>query len=110
MKKYKKRIILGVGVLLCTLSLLFVSNHLDNQKIEEQIQALMDESSEVSDLYEVIAVSVRTDNKTIKVQVPMEEKRQNEIAHSMSLIAQKHGMEDYEIKVSAIKDGETIVN
>ena len=52
---------------------------------------------------------MRTDNKIIKVHVPIEEKRQNEIAHSMSLLAQKHGMEDFEIKVRAIK-GDAIVN
>ncbi|MBO1000832.1 hypothetical protein IOC57_24250 [Bacillus sp. SD075] len=109
MKKYKKRIFLGV-VLLCALTLLFVFKYLDNQKIEEQVQALIDESSEISDLYEVMAVSVRTDDKTIKVQVPMEEKRQNEIAHSMSRIAPKNGMEDYEVKVVAIKVGEAIVH
>ena len=110
MKKYKKRIFLGVGVLLCALKFLFGFNYHANQKNEEQIQAFTDESSEVSDLYEVIAVSVRTDNKIIKVHVPIEEKRQNEIAHSMSLIAQKHGMEDFEVKVSAIKEGDAIVN
>ncbi|MFE4133665.1 hypothetical protein [Peribacillus sp. YIM B13482] len=65
----------------------------------------MEESNKVNNEYDIIALGVNPDNKTIKVHVPIKEEQRNELANSLAQIAQKHGMEDYEVIVRAIRDG-----
>ncbi|MFJ7512700.1 hypothetical protein ACIQW7_25130 [Peribacillus simplex] len=110
MKKLKKRVFLGLGVLMAAFILFLVYDYLDNQKREEQSRAFMEESNKVINEYDIIALGVNPDNKTIKVHVPIEEEQRNELAYSLAQIAQKHGMEDYEVIVRAIRDGYPVVN
>ncbi|WP_161802090.1 hypothetical protein [Bacillus sp. 445_BSPC] len=47
MKKLKKRVILGLGVLMAAYILFLVYDYLDNQKKVEQSRAFMEESNKV---------------------------------------------------------------
>ncbi|WP_342605174.1 hypothetical protein [Peribacillus sp. FSL E2-0159] len=110
MKKLKKRVFLGLGVLMAVYLLFVVYDYLDNQKKEEQSRAFMEESNKVFNQYDIRALGVNPDNKKIKVHVPIEEEQRNELAYSLAQIAQKHDMEDYEVIVRAIRDGYPIAN
>ncbi|QNK48964.1 hypothetical protein H7F28_01010 [Brevibacterium sp. PAMC23299] len=111
MKKLKKRVFLGLGVLMAAYILFVVYDYLDNQKKVEQSRAFMEESNKVINEYNVISLGVNPNNKTIKVHVPIEEKKRNELAYSLAQIAQKHGMKDYEVKLRAIRirDGYPVI-
>ncbi|MBO1000524.1 hypothetical protein IOC57_22625 [Bacillus sp. SD075] len=103
MKKLKKRVFLGLGVLMAAYILFVVYDYLDNQKKVEQSRAFMEESNKVINEYDIISLGVNPNNKTIKVHVPIEEKKRNELAYSLAQIAQKHGMKDYEVILRAIR-------
>ena len=111
MKKLKKRVFLGLGVLMTAFILFLVYDYLDNQKKVEQSRAFMEESDKVINEYDIIALGVNPNNKTIKVQVTKEAEQRNELASYLTQIAQKHDMEDYEVIVSAIKirDGHPVL-
>ncbi|WP_192824885.1 hypothetical protein [Peribacillus frigoritolerans] len=103
MKKLKKRVFLGLGVLIAAYILFVVYDYLDNQKKVEQSRAFMEESNKAINEYDIISLGVNPNNKTIKVHVPIKEKKRNELAYSLAQVAQKHGMEDYEVIVRAIR-------
>lgn len=75
MKKLKKRVFLGLGVLMAAYILFVVYDYLDNQKKEEQSRAFMEESNKAINEYDIISLGVNPNNKTIKVHVPIKEKR-----------------------------------
>ncbi|MEC2056517.1 hypothetical protein I6J18_22690 [Peribacillus psychrosaccharolyticus] len=111
MKKLKKRqIIIILSVLVGGFILFSVYDYFNTQKKEEQYQAFMEESSELTDGYDIISFGFRPDKKTINVYVPLEEKSRNEIVTSFERISQKYGMKDFEVKVKAIKKGDPIEN
>lgn len=66
----------------------------------------MKESNEVLNEYYIIALGVNPHNKTIKVHVPLKEEKRDELAYSLALTAQKHGMGDYEVIISSVKKRE----
>ena len=109
MKIFKmRRIITILSVLVGGFILFSVYDYFITQKQEEQYQAFQEESRELKDEYDIISFGFRPDKKTINVYVPLEEKRQNEIAASFEHISQKYGMEDFEVKLKAIKRGDPI--
>ncbi|MFJ7637969.1 hypothetical protein [Peribacillus sp. NPDC097225] len=70
----------------------------------------MKESNKIINEFDIISIGVREDKKTITVYVPREGKNQNRIAFSVKNIAKEHAMEDFKVKVSAIKDGDPLVD
>jgi CHASE3 domain sensor protein len=56
-KKFKKRVCLGLGVLIAAYILFVVYDYLDNQKKEEQSRAVMEESNKVFNEYDIIYCS-----------------------------------------------------
>ncbi|MEC2056226.1 hypothetical protein I6J18_01220 [Peribacillus psychrosaccharolyticus] len=107
MKKLKKRrIIIILSVLVGGFILFSVYDYFDTQKREEQHLAFMEESRELKKEYDILSFGVRQDKKTINVYVPLEEKSRSEIATSFERISQKYDMDDFEVKVKAIKKGD----
>lgn len=110
MQKFKKRVFLGLGGLMASFILFFVYDYLDNQRMKDQSRAFMEESNKVLNDYDIISLGVNPHNKTIKVHVPVEEEQRNELGYSLAQVAQKHGMEDYDVIVRAIRDGHSFIN
>ncbi|MGE7601544.1 hypothetical protein ACQKL5_03470 [Peribacillus sp. NPDC097675] len=108
MNKLTKRVFIWLSVLVALFILYVAFDYLDNQKKAEQSRAFMEESNEVLNDYYIIALGVNPHNKTIKVHVPLKEEKRNELAYSLALIAEKHGMEDYEVIVKAVRKGNSI--
>ncbi|MEC2055142.1 hypothetical protein I6J18_09015 [Peribacillus psychrosaccharolyticus] len=107
MKKLKKRrFIIILSLLVGGFILFSVYDFFNTQKKEEQNLAFMEESRELKKEYDIISFGFRPDKKTINVYVPLEEKSQSEIATSFERISRKYGMEDFEVKVKAIKKGD----
>ena len=107
MKKLKnRRIIMILSVLVGGFILFSVYDYFNTQKKEEQNLAFMAEIRELKKEYDILAFGVRPDKKTINIYVPLEEKSRNEIATSLKRISQKYGMEDFKVKVKAIKRGD----
>lgn len=110
MQRFKKRVFLGLGGLMAAFILFFVYDYLDNQRMKEQSRAFMEESNKVMNDYDIISLGVNPQNKTIKVHVPVEQEQRNELGYSLAQVAQKHGMEDYDVIVRALRDGHSFIN
>ena len=108
MKKLTKRVFIWLSVLVALFILFLAFDYFDNQKKVERNRAFMEESNKVLNEYSIIALGVNPHNKRIKVHVPLKEEKRNELAYSLALIAQKHGMEDYEVIVRAVRKGNPI--
>ena len=103
-KKFRKQIILGLGILVAAFILFSVYDFLDNQRVEKQADAFMKESRKLVKKYKIAGVSVQSREPQIKIYVSEEETKRNEITHSAVQIAKQLGMEDFEVVVKAVND------
>ncbi|MFE4143755.1 hypothetical protein ACFX4I_18245 [Peribacillus sp. YIM B13472] len=64
----------------------------------------MEESNEVINEYDIIALGVNPDNKTIKVHVPIEEEQRNELAYSLAQIAKSMAEMGTQLPIESLDD------
>lgn len=50
------------------------------------------------------------DKKVIRAHVPISEERRDKIGYALAVAAKENNLDDYEVKVRAIREGDPIAN
>ncbi|MBS4198251.1 hypothetical protein KHA93_01070 [Bacillus sp. FJAT-49732] len=110
MKQIRKKILLGLGILVAAFTLFWVYDYLDNQRIEKQSDAFMKESRKLIEKYDIISVRVQAYEPQIKIYVSEKETKRNEINDTVIQIAEKLGMNDFEVVVKAVNEEHLVLD